>query len=228
MGDEERVRGCLLGLAAGDAVGTTVEFKDRGTFPPVTDMIGGGPFDLEPGQWTDDTTMALCLAASLVEREGFDARDQMDRYLQWVRHGYMSCTGNCFDIGNTVAEALHRYVETGEPYSGSADPMRAGNGCIMRLAPVPIYFFPDLEETIRRSEESSRTTHCAPQCLESCRLFGEILYRALSGITKEEVLSAPFSGTFANDEVESIVRGDYPDKPAELIRGSGYARGKNP
>lgn len=67
----------------GDAVGTTVEFRARGTFAPVVDMVGGGPFGLEPGQWTDDTSMALCLAASLIERGGFDARDQMRRYLDW-------------------------------------------------------------------------------------------------------------------------------------------------
>ncbi len=78
-----RYRGCLLGLAVGDAVGTTVEFRARGTFAPVVDMVGGGPFGLEPGQWTDDTSMALCLAASLIERGGFDARDQMRRYLDW-------------------------------------------------------------------------------------------------------------------------------------------------
>jgi ADP-ribosyl-[dinitrogen reductase] hydrolase len=72
-----RFRGCLLGLAAGDAVGTTVEFRPRGSFAPLTGMTGGGPFGLEPGQWTDDTSMALCLATSLVEKGGFDARDQM-------------------------------------------------------------------------------------------------------------------------------------------------------
>ena len=68
----ERYRGCLLGLAAGDALGTTLEFNPPGTFEPLTDMIGGGPFALKPGQWTDDTSMALCLAESLIECKGFD------------------------------------------------------------------------------------------------------------------------------------------------------------
>ena len=62
----DRYRGALLGLAAGDALGTTVEFSHPGTFKPLTDIVGGGPFDLEPGQWTDDTSMALCLAESLL------------------------------------------------------------------------------------------------------------------------------------------------------------------
>jgi ADP-ribosylglycohydrolase len=57
----DRYRDALLGLAVGDALGTTLEFNRPGTFTPITDMIGGGPFNLEPGQWTDDTSMALCL-----------------------------------------------------------------------------------------------------------------------------------------------------------------------
>jgi ADP-ribosylglycohydrolase len=99
----ERYRGSLLGLAVGDALGTTLEFKPPGTFTPITDMIGGGPFHLKLGEWTDDTSMALCLAESLTERRGFDAKDQMDRYCRWHEQGYLSSTGRCFDIGNTVA-----------------------------------------------------------------------------------------------------------------------------
>src|SRR5512144_2662418 len=105
----DRFRGCLLGLAAGDAVGTTVEFKPRGTFPPLTGMLGGGPFRLKPGEWTDDTSMALCLATSLLETGSFDPRDQMERYCRWYEDGYLSSKGVCFDIGNTVRAALERY-----------------------------------------------------------------------------------------------------------------------
>jgi len=83
----DRFRGCLLGLAVGDAIGTTVEFQPRGSFLSLTDMTGGGPFELEPGQWTDDTSMALCLATSLVERQGFDPVDQMNRYCNWIAVG---------------------------------------------------------------------------------------------------------------------------------------------
>ena len=86
MDQLDRCRGALLGLAAGDAVGTTVEFMARGNFAPVTDMTGGGPFHLQAGQWTDDTSMALCLAASLVERGGFDARDQDRRSMPLDGH----------------------------------------------------------------------------------------------------------------------------------------------
>ena len=117
--DSHRFRGSLLGLAVGDAIGTTVEFQPRGTFPPVTDMVGGGVFRLQAGQWTDDTSMALCLATSLIEKKGFDPVDQMDRYWKWYKHGYLSSTGRCFDIGNTVAYALDRYDRTMDPFSGS-------------------------------------------------------------------------------------------------------------
>jgi len=140
-----RTRGCLLGLAVGDAVGTTVEFHPRGSFAPVTDMVGGGTFGLRPGQWTDDTSMALCLATSRVECGGFDAGDQMERYCRWYEEGYLSSTGRCFDIGNTVRSALERFRQDGDPNAGSRNPRSAGDGCIMRLAPVPIFFFPDLE-----------------------------------------------------------------------------------
>ena len=68
----DRYKGCLLGLAVGDALGTTLEFRSPGSFEPIDDMIGGGPFGLKPGQWTDDTSMALCLAESLIECKGFD------------------------------------------------------------------------------------------------------------------------------------------------------------
>src|SRR5437879_921177 len=129
MPDIDRFRGCLVGLAVGDALGTTVEFQPRGTFTPVHDLVGGGPFNLAPGEWTDDTSMALCLATSLVECATFDARDQMERYCHWRDEGYISSNGRCFDIGNTVAAALGRYRETGKPFAGSIDPKTAGNGC---------------------------------------------------------------------------------------------------
>ena len=144
----DRVRGALIGLAVGDAVGTTVEFKAPGTFPPVTDMVGGGPFGLRAGEWTDDTSMALCLAESLIECRGFNARDQMERYVKWWRHGHLSSTGRCFDIGNTTRDALARFERTGEPFSGSTSPNAAGNGSLMRLAPVAMFYVRQPEEII--------------------------------------------------------------------------------
>ena len=219
--DPDRFRGCLLGLAAGDAVGTAVEFQRRGSFSPVTDMIGGGPFRLKPGQWTDDTSMALCLAVSLLSRNGFDPIDQMDRYLNWYQNGYLSSTGHCFDIGTTVRQALEEYERTGNPLSGATDPYSAGNGSLMRLAPVPLFYFPDLEKMIYFAVESSRTTHGALECLEACQLFTEMLFRALSGMSKADVL---FGTTvkIASPKIAEIARGEYRSKSIDQIEGSGY------
>lgn len=218
----ERFSGCLLGLAAGDAVGTTVEFSPRGTFKPVTDMVGGGPFRLASGQWTDDTSMALCLAASLVECNGFDPADQMERYCRWKEEGYFSSNGQCFDIGITTAAALRRFRRTGEANARSADPSSAGNGSITRLAPIPMFFLPDLDAIERYAAQSSLTTHGAPECVDACRLFGRIIGRALLGQSKHEVLFAD-SPTFAGAEkIAAIARGDYRTKTDSDIRGTGY------
>ena len=222
MNLRDRFRGCLLGLAAGDAVGTTVEFHPRGSFEPVTDMVGGGPFRLAPGQWTDDTSMALCLATSLLERDGFDPHDQMERYCSWHETGYLSSTGTCFDIGNTVAAALRRFRQTGDPFAGSTDPRSAGNGCIMRLAPVPMYFLPDLDAVEHWSGESSRTTHGAAECVDASRLFGRIIGRALLGRPKDEVAFGDAESFSGAKSIEAIARGSYRTKSEDDIRGSGY------
>ncbi len=220
----ERFRGCLLGLAVGDAVGTTLEFRRRGTFEPLTDVVGGGPFRLQPGQWTDDTSMALCLATSLVECGGFDARDQMDRYCRWADDGYLSSTGVCFDIGGTVASALARYRRDANPFAGVGDPRTAGNGCIMRLAPIPLYYHPDLDAAERFARDSSLTTHGAAECVDACRLLARIISRALAGASREEVLLGD-AGAFAGgcaDAIGEIARGGYLGKPESGIRGSGH------
>ena len=219
--EEDRFRGCLVGLAAGDAVGTTLEFRSRDDLEPIDDMLGGGPFDLDPGQWTDDTSMALCLATSLVEKGGFDPGDQMDRYCRWRESGYLSSNGRCFDIGMTVAAALNRYRETGDPFAGASDPLSAGNGSIMRLAPVVMFSVCDREAALRDAVESSRTTHAAAECLDACRILAELLLRALTGMSKGENLDAvPLECcTAALQEVADLA---FLAKGSDEIRGTGY------
>ena len=227
--ERDRFRGCLLGLAAGDALGTTLEFKRPGSFEPIDDMIGGGPHRLQPGQWTDDTSMALCLATSLVECGGFDAADQMQRYVRWWRDGYLSSTKSCFDIGNTVSAALSRFVEHGDPYAGSIDPYSAGNGSLMRLAPVPMYFAGDAAEAIAMAADSSRTTHKALEAVDACRYFAGLLVGALRGVDKETLLSpgyCPVQGQWERDPLaERIARvadGSFKDRNPPDIKGTGY------
>ena len=217
-----RFRGCLLGLAVGDAVGASVEFQARGTFEPVTDLAGGGPFGLPAGAWTDDTSMALCLATSLLEQNGFDAQDQMERYWRWYQSGYMSSIGKCFDIGNTTRYALEEFHITGNPFSGRMDPLSAGNGSIMRLAPVVMLYYPDLESVLHYAAKSSRTTHGAIECLEACQLLGGIIYRAFEGKSKSEVLVEKDLIPFTSDGLKEISLGDYFEKAENQIQGTGY------
>jgi ADP-ribosylglycohydrolase len=224
-----RYQGALLGLAAGDALGTTLEFRPPGTFEPVTDMVGGGPFGLEPGQWTDDTSMALCLAESLVTCTGFDAADQMGRYLRWYREGYLSSTGRCFDIGNTVSAALHRFERDRNPFAGSSDPRSGGNGALMRLAPVPLAYAPQPAEGVRLAGEMSRTTHAAPEPVDACRYYAGLILGALRGEPKERLLEpryTPVPGLWENgplsERIDRVAAGSFKTKRPPEIRGTGY------
>jgi len=214
--------GCLLGLAVGDAVGTTVEFSSRGSFAPVTDMTGGGPFGLSPGEWTDDTSMALCLAESLIECGGFDPKDQMESYCRWWRHGHLSSNGSCFDIGITVSGALRRFETSGEPFAGSGAPNTAGNGSIMRLAPVPMFASRSLPETIRLSRDSSRTTHATEECLDACHVLGALLHHLLNGVSKDEALHMMRDEDVASPSIQAIIAGSYLAKEDADVRASGY------
>jgi ADP-ribosyl-[dinitrogen reductase] hydrolase len=218
----ERYRGSLLGLACGDAVGTAVEFRSRGSFAPLTDMIGGGPFGLVAGKWTDDTSMALCLAESLLNKSGFDAADQMGRYLNWWQWGYLSSTGDCFDIGMTVRQALLSYQETGDPFAGSTDPQSAGNGSLMRLAPVALFYYPNAEQVEFFCADSSRTTHAAPEAIQCCKLFGLLLAKALAGESKANLLTLELT-TLSESKVAYIATGAYVEKSQSEIVGSGYS-----
>ena len=225
----DRFRGCLLGLAVGDALGTTLEFRSPGSFKPIDDMVGGGPFELKPGYWTDDTSMALCLAASLTETGGFDPRDQAERYVRWWREGYMSPTGACFDIGITVGNALSRFERTGEAYSGSTNPFSAGNGSLMRLAPVPMFYADRPEEAISRCADSSRTTHGAEEAVDACRYFGGLIVGALGGVDRDTLLSpsySPVQGLWERSplaaKVAEIADGSFRRREPPDIKGEGY------
>ena len=225
----DRFLGCLLGLACGDAVGTTVEFSRPGTFKPVTDMVGKGPFGLKPGQWTDDTSMALCLTESLLEKQGFDPVDQLERYVRWWREGHWSSTGRCFDIGNTTRSALSEFLRTHAPYCGQTDELSAGNGSLMRLAPVPLYFASDPRAAIERAGDSSRTTHGAKNAVDACRYFAGLIIGALQGKSKAELLEAvyaPLPGLWESSpltaDIAAVAAGLFRAKEPPEIRGTGY------
>lgn len=225
----DRAKGSLLGLAVGDALGAAVEFMPPGSFVPLTGMRGGGALGLEPGEWTDDTSMALCLAESLVTCGRFDARDQMERYLRWYRQGHLSSTGQCVDIGITVRESLERYEQTGEPFAGLTDPRMAGNGSLMRLAPVVIWHAEDPAEAMSRAAASSRITHATPAAVDACRYFAGLLIGAMSGAPKDVFLAplwSPVPGAFdaepLNAAVGEVAAGSFRRKQPPEIKGTGY------
>ncbi len=225
----DRFRGALLGLAVGDALGAPVEGLRSWMFTPVTGMVSGGLHGIEAGQWTDDTSMALCLAESLIEQGGHDPQDQLRRYVMWLDEGHMTSRGRSFGIGSTVYSALERFKRRPEPYCGPTDPRSAGNGSLMRLAPVPLFFFREPANAIELSGDSSRTTHGARAAVDACRYFGGLIAGALMGASKDELLSScysPVDGHYEGKplvpEVEEVARGSYKSKGAREIRASAY------
>lgn len=225
-----RFTGSLLGLAVGDALGAPVEFEPRGNFPPITDFRGGGPFNLKAGDWTDDTSLALCLAESLVEQRGFDPRDQAERYVRWWREGHLSCTGNCFDIGNTTKASLQRFLDTGNPYSGPIAPETGSNGSLMRLAPVPLFFHAHPVDAVEYSGLSSKTTHGAAAAVDSCRYLGALITGALVGESKEALLAEryePARGIWEKKplmpEVNAVASGSFRLSEPPEIKAAGTA-----
>ena len=229
----DRERGCLLGLAIGDALGAPIEFSSPGTFEPVTDYRAGGPHGLNAGEWTDDTAMALALAESIAEA-GWDLDDQARRYVRWWREGDYSVNGVCFDIGGTTARALARFERFGDAAaSGIPDESASGNGSIMRLAPVAIRYaglYPgDLAVLGRCAEESSLPTHASPQCRSACRYLALLLSGLIQGEGRETVLAPQWPALVELRRIEplhpavaKVADGSFRGKEPAEIRGSGY------
>ena len=216
----DRARGALVGLAVGDAVGTTLEFKTRDACQFLTDMVGGGPFGLQAGQWTDDTAMALALAESLLSDPQLNQKDLMRRFVEWHEQGTYSCTGRCFDIGITTSQALGRFKRSGDPIAGSTDPMSAGNGSLMRLSPVAVRHFRDRPRLRDVAARQSRTTHAASEAVDACVVYAETLADAIEGRPRSEVLRArggPYSGKIAQ-----IAQGCWRGLSRDSIKSSGY------
>ncbi len=220
---KNKALGSFFGLAVGDALGAAVEFKKRGTFEVVKDMRAGGPHGLAAGFWTDDTSMALCLAESLIEK-GFKLQDQLKRYLKWYREGYLSSTGSCFDIGANTARSLEYYEE-----NQKLPPKRdraAGNGSIMRLAPVPIYFKDDFKEAVKYSGESSLTTHNNQMAVDSCRYLGGLLQQFINARIEMEAFKIKVIKDTAVDleldeRVIAAVNGAFKKEKSE-IKSDGF------
>lgn len=214
----DRITGALLGLATGDALGTTQEFKSNPK--PIDDIVGGGAFNLKAGEWTDDTSMALCLAESLVMCNGFDAADQLVRYCAWHDLGHLSSNGRCFDIGGQTSRSLARFKRDGTCFDDN-DSTNAGNGSLMRLAPVVMFFRYAPHEAIRWAGESSKTTHAALEAVDACRYFASLLLKAFNGKTRSEILAPPSAQLGLCDRVADVADGGW-RKQRKDIKPSGY------
>jgi len=212
--------GCLLGLAVGDAVGAAVEFQPRGSFPPVTDMTGGGPFNLKPGEWTDDTTQALCLGQSLLADGGVDLADFMTRMRAWMERGENTVPGRCFDIGNATRAAIERYIATGLAGAGSEAGDTAGNASLVRLAPLAIRAAQDVELARTLAIKQSRSTHATVECLDACALFVSYLVDALNGADKAGATRPRVLALAPN--LLFISAGEWRTKSRDEIQSSGY------
>ncbi|MDX2424224.1 MAG: ADP-ribosylglycohydrolase family protein [Amphritea sp.] len=225
----DKLRGMLVGLAVGDALGAAVEFMPRGSFEPVEVYRAGGPHNLKAGYWTDDTSMALCSGASLIHCNQHDPEDQMQRYQRWFRDGYMSSTGRCFDIGFQTQRAIQRFEREGVDLSRGIHPDdvdSAGNGALMRLAPVVIKFHAHLDRAISAAADNAALTHSDPRCIDANRVFTFILIRALNSDDKNEVLSpAAIAAYFAETleyEVAAVAQGSYSQLDESQVVSSGY------
>ncbi|HEV2569539.1 ADP-ribosylglycohydrolase family protein [Sphingomonas sp.] len=215
----DRAVGALLGLAVGDAVGTTLEFCSRDSYEPLTDLVGGGPFRLKPGEWTDDTAMAMALADSLAANPDLDEHDLMTRFVDWHERGTYSCTGRCFDIGITTRQALGRFKASGDPIAGSTDPYSAGNGSLMRLAPVALAHWRNRQKLAAIAARQSATTHAAPEAVSACAIFADMLADAISGAPRSHVLRSRSEGV---GKVREVMKGSWRGKPRQDVKSSGY------
>jgi ADP-ribosyl-[dinitrogen reductase] hydrolase len=216
----DRAIGSVLGLAVGDALGTTLEFSRRDQYPLLTDIVGGGPFELKPGEWTDDTATALAFAESLLSCRGLNEADLMNRLLDWHQTGTYSCTGSCFDIGNTTREALMRFKETGDPIAGSTSMHSAGNGSLMRLSPAAVRYFHDKGRLSEIARRQSVVTHGAVEAVDACVAFADVLADAIIGTPKADLLK-PRSRNVA-PAVADIISGSWHSKSRDEIQSTGY------
>jgi len=186
-------------------------------------MTGGGPFHLPAGAWTDDTSMAICLAESLLACRGSDPFDQMTRFVAWYRKGVNSSIGRCFDIGFTTWHALNRFEQTGDPLSGPDGEFTAGNGSIMRLAPVVMAYARDRNAAREQAAASLRTTHGARLAVDGCRLMADLLHGLLTGVPKEEVLAKGYyAGSELDHRMTKLITGGWHERTEVEIKSTGF------
>jgi ADP-ribosyl-[dinitrogen reductase] hydrolase len=231
----ENIESCFLGLAIGDALGVPVEFRSRKTLnaQPITAMTGYGAWNQPPGTWSDDSSLAFCLAESLAK--GYDINDIGKLFVMWMKEGYWGAHGKVFDIGGTTRFALQRIFDGENPlYSGDFDEDSNGNGSLMRVIPASLYFHNTNSETlIERMREISGVTHRHFRSVLSCFIFSKLTALLFQGFEKMDaynkaineaenfIATQDFNPTEVN-LFKRILSGSIVNEPEERIYSSGY------
>lgn len=226
----DKYKGCFIALAVGDALGSPIQFEKRDTYLHIKEYTSGGAFDSKNGEYTDDTAMALCLADSLINSYGFDAKDQLDTYVKWLKCGYMSTRDEAFDIGITIFSSLVYYMETGKTTTHINQEKDSGNGSLMRLAPVIMFYADNMDNAVTFAGKSSTTTHASPIAIDACRYFAYCLTLILNGAQKHELFNDKaredmklyFKDRPLHPEIVKIANGSYMGKKRDEIKSSGY------
>ncbi|NUU95476.1 hypothetical protein XO10_04120 [Marinitoga sp. 1135] len=181
---KNRCLGALIGLAIGNALGAPFEYIDMEKLPEINDFHSGGIYNLNAGEWTDDVSMALCLAESLIE-DGFDFDSQMKKYLKWIDEGLYSCKKTAFGIDNQTMDALIQYEKDASlPKIIDKDSHKP----LARLAPIPMYFKNSFNDAVFYSGQSAYTTHNNIYSIHSCKFIGGFIQQAINGATKRVLL----------------------------------------
>jgi ADP-ribosylglycohydrolase len=184
---ENGALGTMLGMGIADSMGHRFEFQPlRYNTITLRDMGEGqgGSFRLLPGQWTDDTSMGLCLADSLIVKNGeYDAHDLMHRFLCWWYGGYNNAfrfdnsRNHSCGLGGMISESFEYYINSPKEQTEAGDKNSSGIGSIMRNAAVPICFHNDLNKAMKIAELQSYTTHHGDEAAECCRLLTFIVIK---------------------------------------------------
>lgn len=228
---KNRYQGSMLGLAVGDALGAPVEFTKKDSFEKIEHYRRGGKFNVEIGEYTDDTAMALCLAQSLIDKNGIDQKDQLSKYLKWFEDGYMSANGRSIGCGKVTLRALYRYMSRDCSECGNSRLTKgAGNGSLMRIAPVALFYAHDMKLAMKMATKSSLTTHGLPICADASMYITGLIIGAIEGKSKDELLSVDYAKilfdyienyTF-HEEVIELAQGNYKNKSRDEIEARGY------
>jgi ADP-ribosylglycohydrolase len=187
IGEQQRYAGAVFGTACGDALGALVQGRKPGSFTAVADLAAGGPLKLPRGAWTDDTALFLCLAHSLLDKNGFDPAHQAERYWDWHQEGVLTATGQPVGKVSAISKALAATRWSGNPFSGPHDPKIWDAESLVRVGAVVLYARRTPAQAIEWAADASRVTHQSPGILDACRYYAAMLLAALEGTPKQDL-----------------------------------------